>query len=203
MVPRSLRATATRRRAHADEIAKSCARPSPCGSPKFAPPRRRRRRPARARDRSLGRGRTRPVAQESGAHGVRHVRQDRIRELIEVTRLCALVNKARNPAPVPGNPQYARGDAAGILNSIGLENPARRRSLESTERSAKLGVPVIVNVAGYSVQDYVSSSRRSMAHRAHRLRAQRIVPERRWRDAVRLGSRACCGGNARGEGRDR
>ena len=57
----------------------------------------------------------------------------------------------------PGNPQYRIAETpSGILNSIGLENPgavevARRYGVQW----AALGVPVIVNVAGYSVEDYV------------------------------------------------
>src|SRR5919201_3085299 len=78
-------------------------------------------------------------------------------ELIDVSRLGAIVNKGTTPAARPGNPQYRIAETpSGILNSIGLENPgasevARKYGLAWAE----LGVPVIVNVAGYSVDDYV------------------------------------------------
>src|SRR5437667_3712380 len=78
-------------------------------------------------------------------------------ELIDVARLGAIVNKGTTPNMRPGNPQYRIAETpSGILNSIGLENPgavevARRYGVQW----AALGVPVIVNVAGYSVEDYV------------------------------------------------
>ncbi len=78
-------------------------------------------------------------------------------ELIDVTRLGAIVNKGTTPRARPGNPQYRIAETpAGILNSIGLENPgAEEVARKYGKLWAKLGVPVIVNVAGYSVQDYV------------------------------------------------
>ena len=78
-------------------------------------------------------------------------------ELIDVTRLGALVNKGTTPRARPGNPQYRIAETpAGILNSIGLENPGAEEVARKYGKIwAKLGVPVIVNVAGYSVQDYV------------------------------------------------
>src|SRR5207245_9353015 len=68
-----------------------------------------------------------------------------------------IVNKGTTPNMRPGNPQYRIAETpSGILNSIGLENPgavevARKYGVQW----AALGVPVIVNVAGYSVEDYV------------------------------------------------
>ena len=78
-------------------------------------------------------------------------------ELIDVTRLGAIVNKGTTPRARPGNPQYRIAETpAGILNSIGLENPgAEEVARKYGKLWAKLGVPVVVNVAGYSVQDYV------------------------------------------------
>jgi dihydroorotate dehydrogenase (NAD+) catalytic subunit len=78
-------------------------------------------------------------------------------ELIDVTRLGAMVNKGTTPRARPGNRQYRIAETpAGILNSIGLENPgAEEVARKYGPVWAKLGVPVIVNVAGYSVADYV------------------------------------------------
>jgi dihydroorotate dehydrogenase (NAD+) catalytic subunit len=78
-------------------------------------------------------------------------------ELIDVARLGAIVNKGTTPRARPGNPQYRIAETpAGILNSIGLENPgAEEVARKYGPVWAKLGVPVIVNVAGYSVADYV------------------------------------------------
>ena len=78
-------------------------------------------------------------------------------ELIDVSRLGAIVNKGTTPNARPGNPQYRIAETpAGILNSIGLENPgAAEVARIYGPKWAKLRVPVIVNVAGYSIDDYV------------------------------------------------
>jgi dihydroorotate dehydrogenase (NAD+) catalytic subunit len=78
-------------------------------------------------------------------------------ELIDVSRLGALVNKGTTPSARPGNPQYRIAETpSGILNSIGLENPGAAEVASKYGKAwAALGVPVIVNVAGYSVDDYV------------------------------------------------
>ena len=78
-------------------------------------------------------------------------------ELIDVARLGAIVNKGTTPHARPGNRQYRIAETpAGILNSIGLENPGAEEVARKYGKVwAKLGVPVIVNVAGYSVEDYV------------------------------------------------
>ena len=78
-------------------------------------------------------------------------------ELIDVSRLGAIVNKGTTPNARPGNPQYRIAETpAGILNSIGLENPGAAEVARTYgPKWAKLRVPVIVNVAGYSVDDYV------------------------------------------------
>jgi dihydroorotate dehydrogenase (NAD+) catalytic subunit len=78
-------------------------------------------------------------------------------ELIDVSRLGAIVNKGTTPSARPGNPQYRIAETpSGILNSIGLENPGASEVARKYGRLwAELGVPVIVNVAGYSVDDYV------------------------------------------------
>ena len=78
-------------------------------------------------------------------------------ELIDVSRLGAFVNKGTTPAARPGNPQYRIAETpSGILNSIGLENPGASELARKYGKAwAELGVAVIVNVAGYSVDDYV------------------------------------------------
>jgi len=78
-------------------------------------------------------------------------------ELIAVSRLGAIVNKGTTPSARPGNPQYRIAESpSGILNSIGLENPGAAEVARRYGAAwAELGVPVIVNVAGYSVDDYV------------------------------------------------
>ena len=79
-------------------------------------------------------------------------------ELIDVSRLGAFVNKGTTVKMRPGNPQYRIAETpSGILNSIGLENPGAAAVAKKYGRAwAALGVPVVVNVAGYSVADYVA-----------------------------------------------
>lgn len=79
-------------------------------------------------------------------------------ELIDVARLGAIVNKGTTPKARPGNPQYRIAETpSGILNSIGLENPGAAAVAKKYGRAwVELGVPVIVNVAGYTVADYVT-----------------------------------------------
>ena len=79
-------------------------------------------------------------------------------ELIDVSRLGAIVNKGTTVLARPGNPQYRIAETpSGILNSIGLENPGAAGVAKKYAKAwARLGVPVIVNVAGYSVDDYVT-----------------------------------------------
>src|SRR5438552_5267016 len=79
-------------------------------------------------------------------------------ELIDVSRLGAFVNKGTTVLARPGNAQYRIAETpSGILNSIGLENPGAAGVAKKYAKAwAQLGVPVIVNVAGYSVDDYVS-----------------------------------------------
>jgi dihydroorotate dehydrogenase (NAD+) catalytic subunit len=78
-------------------------------------------------------------------------------ELFDLSRLGAIVNKGTTPTSRPGNPQYRIAETpSGILNSIGLENPGVGEVVRRYGKVwADLGVPVIVNVAGYSVEDYV------------------------------------------------
>jgi len=79
-------------------------------------------------------------------------------ELIDVSRLGAIVNKGTTVLARPGNPQYRIAETpSGILNSIGLENPGAAGVARKYAKAwRELGVPVIVNVAGYSVDDYVA-----------------------------------------------
>lgn len=94
-----------------------------------------------------------PVMTASGTFG----QGTEYAEVIEVARLGAIVNKGTTPRARPGNPQYRIAETpSGILNSIGLENPgAEAVGTKYAKAWASLGVPVIVNVAGYTVDDYV------------------------------------------------
>jgi dihydroorotate dehydrogenase (NAD+) catalytic subunit len=78
-------------------------------------------------------------------------------EAPEVARaLDAFVTKTVTPLPREGNrPVRIAETEAGMLNSIGLENPGIEGLLgEKLPRLAKLGVPLWVSVGGFAASDY-------------------------------------------------
>ena len=83
-------------------------------------------------------------------------------DVVDVERLGAICSKGTTLRPRQGNPPPRVTETpAGMLNSIGLQNPGVDGVLEkygSTWASWK--VPVIVNIAGESVDDYVEVARR-------------------------------------------
>ena len=88
-------------------------------------------------------------------------------EIFAPSLLGALVTKGTTPRRRPGNPQYRIAETpSGILNSIGLENPGAEGVARTYAKQWRdIGTPVIVNVAGYSVEDYVFVVR-TLAHLA-------------------------------------
>ena len=83
-------------------------------------------------------------------------------EVVDVERLGAICCKGTTLRPRVGNPPPRVTETpAGMLNSIGLQNPGVDGVLEKyAPRWARWQVPVIVNVAGESVDDYVEVARR-------------------------------------------
>ena len=76
--------------------------------------------------------------------------------LFDVQRLGAIVCKGTTLEPRDGNPQPRLAETAGgLLNSIGLQNIGVNALIkEKTPIWASWRVPVIVNIAGESVDDY-------------------------------------------------
>ena len=68
----------------------------------------------------------------------------------------AVLGKSISIEPRPGNaPPRTQEMPAGLLNSIGLQNPGIDRFLDSyMPRLANYGVPVIVNIVGKTTEDY-------------------------------------------------
>ena len=87
-------------------------------------------------------------------------------EVVDVNRLGAVCSKGTTLKARIGNaPPRVTETPAGMLNSIGLQNPGVEAVLERyAGRWAGWEVPVIVNVAGESVEDYVAVARRLDAH---------------------------------------
>lgn len=79
-------------------------------------------------------------------------------DFVDLARLGALVTKGVSIEPWPGNasPRIAE-TASGMLNSIGLQNPGVEVFCERDLRWLEgVDVPVIVNVSGHTVGEYVA-----------------------------------------------
>lgn len=87
-------------------------------------------------------------------------------EVVDVERLGAICSKGTTLRARIGNPPPRVTETpAGMLNSIGLQNPGVDAVLEKyADRWASWSVPVIVNVAGDSVADYVAVARKLDGH---------------------------------------
>jgi dihydroorotate dehydrogenase (NAD+) catalytic subunit len=83
-------------------------------------------------------------------------------EVVDVDRLGAICCKGTTLRPRQGNrPPRVTETPAGMLNSIGLQNPGVDAVLERyASQWAAWQVPVIVNVAGESIEDYVEVVRK-------------------------------------------
>jgi dihydroorotate dehydrogenase (NAD+) catalytic subunit len=83
-------------------------------------------------------------------------------EVVDVERLGAICCKGTTLRPRIGNPPPRVIETpAGMLNSIGLQNPGVDAVLDKYAPTwQRWRVPVIVNVAGESIEDYVEVARR-------------------------------------------
>ena len=77
-------------------------------------------------------------------------------ELLDIQRLGAIVCKGTTLKPREGNPQPRLAETdCGILNAVGLENIGVEAVIkEKTPIWAKWRVPVIVNIAGETIDEY-------------------------------------------------
>ena len=121
-------------------------------------------RPAAASDRSgsahdlsvdLGRGLVlpNPVGLASGTAGYGF----ELRQLVDLDRLGVLCTKGTTLRPREGNPPPRVAEVrGGMLNSIGLHNPGVEHVASAyAPEFARWAIPVVVNVAGGSVDDYL------------------------------------------------
>src|SRR5262245_18815409 len=83
-------------------------------------------------------------------------------DVVDVQGLGAICSKGTTLRPRVGNPPPRVTETpAGMLNSIGLQNPGVDAVLDKYSTTwSRWSVPVIVNVAGESVEDYVEVARR-------------------------------------------
>jgi dihydroorotate dehydrogenase (NAD+) catalytic subunit len=99
-----------------------------------------------------------PVGVASGTFGYGF----ELADLVDIARLGAIYTKGTTPLPRQGNPppRVAECDG-GMLNSIGLQNPGVDHVAGVyAPRFASWTVPVIINVAGTCVDDYLVCLRR-------------------------------------------
>ena len=76
--------------------------------------------------------------------------------IFDIQKLGSIVCKGTTLEPREGNPQYRLAEtASGLINSIGLQNIGVKALIrEKAPIWAGWGVPVIVNIAGETVDDY-------------------------------------------------
>ncbi|MCX6745046.1 MAG: dihydroorotate dehydrogenase [Candidatus Parcubacteria bacterium] len=81
---------------------------------------------------------------------------------MDLGRLGALVTKGTTLEPRAGNPQpRIRETASGMINFIGLENPGVEVLInDKFPFMSQFGVPIIVNVSGFTLQEYVRMAQR-------------------------------------------
>jgi len=98
-----------------------------------------------------------PVMVASGTFGY----GEEYSELIDLNKLGAIVTKSITLNPRAGNPPPRICETpAGMLNSIGLQNDGLKVFIEKQlPFLSKFDVPVIVNVAGETIDEYVEVSR--------------------------------------------
>lgn len=99
-----------------------------------------------------------PVMVASGTFGY----GEEYAELIDIQQLGAIISKGVTLEPRSGNPQPRLWETpAGLLNSIGLENIGLEALIrEKAPLWAGWRVPVLVNIAGQSPEEYAELARR-------------------------------------------
>ena len=99
-----------------------------------------------------------PVLSASGTFGY----GPEIEKFFDPGTLGAIVGKSITILPREGNPPPRMAEtAAGMINSIGLQNPGIDRFLSETfPIMRRYGAPVIVNIAGATADEYVTLAQR-------------------------------------------
>lgn len=96
-----------------------------------------------------------PVLTASGTFGYGY----ELADLVNLKKLGAIITKTITLEPRSGNPQPRIAEVeAGMLNTIGLQNiGVRAFADEPLESLKKIGVPVIVSVAGAAANEYADT----------------------------------------------
>jgi dihydroorotate dehydrogenase (NAD+) catalytic subunit len=98
-----------------------------------------------------------PVFVASGTFGYGQEAAD----LVDLKGLGAIITKSIGPQPRRGNPAPRLFETtAGLLNSIGLQNVGVQNFIEEKLPFLRtVGVPIIVNIAGRSLDEYIAVAR--------------------------------------------
>ena len=98
-----------------------------------------------------------PIITSSGTYGF----GEEYKDYCPVEALGAITVKGITPEPRLGNPVPRITETpGGMLNAVGLENPGLEEFVRSyLPRLQKLNTAVIVNISGFSVEDYVLMAR--------------------------------------------
>src|SRR3989338_1129677 len=93
-----------------------------------------------------------PVLVASGTFG--HAKE--FEKFMDLNKLGGIVTKTITIKPRPGNPPPRIAEMpSGMLNAIGLQNPGVEKFIEEKlPYLRKIGVPIIVSVMGYSVEEF-------------------------------------------------
>jgi len=100
-----------------------------------------------------------PVMIASGIYGY----GEELKDLAGLEGVGAFVLKTVTPKPRLGNPPHGRivETPAGIVNSIGLENPGIEAFLaEKLPAAQRLGVPLVASIAGETDEEFADLARR-------------------------------------------
>lgn len=94
-----------------------------------------------------------PIITASGTFGF----GKEYKEYYDINKLGAITTKGITPLSRGGNPAPRIAEtSAGIINSVGLENPGIQAFLEQElPHLQKLTIPVIVNISGNTIEEYV------------------------------------------------
>jgi dihydroorotate dehydrogenase (NAD+) catalytic subunit len=116
-----------------------------------------------------------PVVIASGCFGT----GGEVTELVDLTKIGAIVSRTITPLPSKGAPTPRLAETpSGMLSVVGLQNPGVEAFISAElPRLARLGVPIIVSVAGNTLEEFVSAAS-AFAGRSDVLALEAYLPAR-------------------------
>ncbi|MDR0823073.1 MAG: dihydroorotate dehydrogenase [Endomicrobium sp.] len=104
-----------------------------------------------------------PVLTASGTFGYGY----ELADLIPLKKLGGIITKTITRQPKEGNPQPRIAEVCGgMLNTIGLQNIGVEAFVgEPLEKLKKIGIPIIVSIAGSCAKDYIETAKILNSHK--------------------------------------